>query len=544
MISRTRYKPSGSKAPVSWNSRRVAEEDDEVVKPVHKATRPSQDFVEKTAALMRSIQPTARGCSRVPSQMSDAINGDTTSDVDQSDWQPVRPSRKAAEVLSTSDFVIKPDGSPESVLPQSPPSPTHKDLDHGAITARLTPTTALAKDSWVESKSVESPVMDGQLATHNGQPGTWRCVSDAPYTSHKTWFFVPDKVPAPKGRVPRPRKRKSKSKGKTTFLSLPGELRNEIYKYLIPECRILITSNKPNKELAQAKKVWSEQQVEHKRPHLRLSHLLDLSQAEQGLGITKNLLLACKQVRNDVELYLYSRTTFCFSATKALHRFLNTASKPGLRAIRKLEILHKGYGHPELTEHQVFQDKYYERWSKVCTQVSEDLSGLEHLKLEAHMRDWPCDLVSAVPNTPWRKACLQMAPRRLLKVEVKLSHDMIHRNDMALKELARRLENDMMTQEGQDERDLWETEQVLMELAARKAAKEAKAAARAAKLRAPGSLTITDEDIKKSKPGGVKVHRKGGLSDYSTVNTSKMCNAELQYFKDQYCSERHKTVST
>ena len=137
-----------------------------------------------------------------------------------------------------------------------------------------------------------------------------------------------------------------------------------------------------------------------------------------------------------------------------------------------------------------------------------------------------------------------MAPRRLPKVEVKLSHHMVHRTDMALQELARRLENDMMTQGGQDERDLMETEQVLKELAGRKAAKEAKAAARAAKLRAPGSLTIIDEDIKKSKPTGVKVHKKGGLGDYSTVNTSKMCNAELQYFKDQYCSERHKTVST
>lgn len=507
-----------------WNSRRVAEEEDDTVGPELKPTGLSQGFIQETAALLRSIQMAAR----TPSQNPTAVNKDTTSHQAGSCSQPGR---------SSIDSAVKHDGSPEPVLSQSPPATARNNLLCDAPTSRLAHTTAEA-DEWVMAETH----LDGEPAILDGQPGKWRCLNKG-RRSHETWIFVADKTPKPKSKASRPRRRNPKSKRKTGFLSLPGELRNEIYKYLIPECRILINCNKPNKELAQAKKVWSEQGGEHQRSALRLCHLLDLSQAEQGLEITKNLLLACKHVRNDVELYLYSRTTFCFSSTKVLHRFLSTASKPGLRAIRKLEIFHQGYGLPELTEHQKYQDKYYERWSKVCTKVGEELSGLEHLKLEAHMRHWPCDLVSAVPNTPWRKACLQMAPRRLQKVEVKLSHDMIHRNEMVLKELARRLENDMMTQEGQDERDRWETEQVLKELAARQAAKEAKAAARAAKRRAPRPLIITDEDIKKSKAAPVKV-LKGALGDYSTLDTSKMCNAELQYFKDQYCSERHKAVST
>lgn len=535
----SRYKPSAVKPSVSWSSRlRVAEEDDEP-EAAPKPTGLSPEIISNTAALLQSIQDSARSCPRIPSAPVNPAKKDAIPDAGPKSMQTRLPLRSADDTSLIPNH-IKRDAPSGLVPPQSAPDSMHRTLDETSANAQ--PTPAATDDCWVKSESLDAPRVDGQPALHDGQPGIWRCLSNAPYSSHKTWVFVPDKVPAPKGKVSRTKRRKSKRKAKTGFLSLPGELRNEIYKYLIPECRILITCNKPNKELSRAKNVWSEQNVEHKRPRPRLCHLLDLNQVEQGLGITKDLLLACKQVRYDVELYLYSRTTFCFSSTKALHRFLNTASKPGLQAIRNLEILHKGYGLPEMTEHQRYRDKYYERWTKACMQVGEQLSGLQYLKLEAHMRDWPCDLASAVPNTPWRKACLQMAPRRLPKVEVKLCHHMIHRNDMVLKELARRLENDMMTQDGQDDRDRVETEQVLKDLAAKRAAKEARAAARAAKLKAPQSLTISQADIQQSKPTSVKVCRKGNLDKYSSVDTSKMCVAELQNFKDEYCSEKHKAV--
>lgn len=509
----------------------MPEEDDET-NTLSKTTKPSRDSVRETAAFLQSMQLTAEPSPQITSTPANSVKKDLSPHLGPKAENPRIPSKKTSDVPPMFDLT-KRGGHLDPPLPQTHSDSTHQTLDNNVVSARPPPSTKTTNDVWVKSESMDT-------ALKYGQSGKWYCFSDAPYTSQKHWVFLPDRIPAPKQKAPRPKRRKSQPKATTDFLSLPGELRNEVYKHLIPECRILITCNKPNKELAKAREVWSEQEVEHKRPHPRLYHLLDLHQAEKGLGITKCLLSACKQLRNDVELYLYSRTTFCFSSTKALHRFLNTASKPGLRAIRKVEILHMGYGIPALTEHQQFRDKYYERWSKSCIKVGQELSGLEHLKLEAHMRDWPCDLASAAPHTLWRKACLQMAPRRLRKVEVKLFHHMIHRNDMVLKELARRLENDMMSQDGQNERDLLETEKVLEQLAAKKAAKEARTAARAAKRLAPKSLTISQEVVKQSKSTPVKICKKAGLGDYSKVNTSQMCVAELHYFKDQYCSERHK----
>ena len=346
---------------------------------------------------------------------------------------------------------------------------------------------------------------------------------------------MPDKPAIQKKK--RTRHKKARTKDTVTFLSLPGELRNEIYRHLVPECRMLIVRNKPDKAMARSKQVWSEQHIEHTRPKPRLGHMLDSAQIEKGLGITKNLLLACKQIRNDVELYLYSRTTFCFSSLKVLNRFLDTASKPGLRAIRKVELLDQGYASPELTEHQQYQDKYYAKWSETCHRVGDEVTGLDYIKLEAHLRDWPCDMTSKLKNTSWRRACVQMAPRRAAKVEVKLFHPMVHRNSMVLRELARDVENDMMTQQGIDERDRVETLEVLKQRDLKMAAKAAKMKA---KLKAAPELTISINDVEHQKPTPIKVC-KTGLEGYARVNTVDMCPGEAYQFKDQYCSGKHKT---
>lgn len=370
-------------------------------------------------------------------------------------------------------------------------------------------------EEWVNDADLCAKQNSGRRVFHKGQLGVWHCLIDAPYSSRKEWIFVPNEQ---NSTMPNKRKRKSQgSKRKIDFLSLPGELRNEVYRHVIPECRVLIVQTKPNKEMEKQRKIWSEEGVQHKRPRSRLGHLLDIGQISEGLGITMNLLLACKQVRNDVELYLYSRTTFCFSSAKILTRFLDTASQSGVRAIQKAEILHKGYANPELTSHRVYRDRYYSRWSKTCAQVGEEMIGLQHLKLEAHLRDWPCELSAQPLNDTWRRACLQMAPRRLPRVEVRLHHAMIHRNTMVLKELAHKLENDMMTLEGQMERDRVETVQVLRELEAKKASKEAKAKARLARQNAPTELTISKEDIGDQKPTPAKVCTRG-LDKYFWVD--------------------------
>ncbi|KAK5076029.1 hypothetical protein LTR51_001708 [Lithohypha guttulata] len=398
-------------------------------------------------------------------------------------------------------------------------------------------------DAEIEQQASIVHPKPGEPTMHNGQPGKWYCFSNAPYVSGQQWVFVADKVQ--KEKVKRSRKRRPKRQ--TSFLSLPGELRNEIYKYVIPECRMLITRNRPNKEHDQRKKVWAEQDVKHKRPRRRLSHLLDSDQIGQGLGITRNLLLACRKVRNDVELYLYSRTTFCFSSVNVLASFLDTASKPGLRAIRKVEILHMGYANPEYSAHQKYRDRYYARWCKTCTAFGDHVTGLEHLKLEVHVHDWPYEISERQPNHIWRTSCLRMVSDKISKVEVKLHHSMIQGNTRVLRDLAHDLEDDMMTLEGREERDRLETLQVLRELQAKrdalKAARERARLGREQAAKSPPELSISAEELKEQKPTAVKVCKKG-LEKYSRLDTSGMSPAALNYFRDQYCSQKHKIQAT
>lgn len=392
-----------------------------------------------------------------------------------------------------------------------------------------------ANGGWVCADSAVPELIIGQLTTHQGQRGRWHLSSEAPYSHQQNWVFIPDEEPTTKRSRQRPRK---KQKDRVSFSSLPGELRNKIYAHAIPECRILITATKPNKEMAKLKSTWSEQDVHHKRPKTKLNHVLDTDQIYQGFALTISLLLTCRKIRDDVELYLYSRTTFCFQSNNVLERFLNTASKPGLRAIRKLEIDHQGYSNPEASKDRIFREKYYAKWMKTCTQVGNALTGLEELKLDAILRKWPCEFAALnESNDMFKKACLQLAPRRIMKVKVTLQHPMIQNNRNVLIDLAHALEDQLMTKEGKEARDNWEHEQVVKAIeATKKAAKEARAKARRAKLLAskplkPLSITKEETAIHKAMP--VKVYNKG-LEKFHRIDTSVMCPEELDTFKYTY----------
>ena len=367
-------------------------------------------------------------------------------------------------------------------------------------------------------------------------------------------------------------RRKRSKKAKVTFLSLPGELRNQIYEQVMPECRILIQRTRPNKELESLKTTWSTALDKHKRPRTRLFHFVANDQMDQGLQLTMSLLLACKDVRNDIEQYLYSRTTFCFDSLKVLNFFLGTASKQGLQAVRKLELSYEGYGNPELTDNVQFRERYYEGWSTTCVKLGQQLASLSDLKIDARLHDWPYDMSKSGLVAMWEKTVVRMAPRRLPRVKVTLHHRMFHCNSRAMKDLAHSVEDLMLTQEGREERDLIETRMVLARLEAKRVAREARleakkvakeakrkaeeakektkeeaekkatkieAKAKEAKMNAPTEMTITIDQIKQQKPVAVKVRHKG-LDKYTRLEPLNMCVAELYMFQQEYCSERHK----
>ncbi|KAJ9652932.1 hypothetical protein H2198_007841 [Neophaeococcomyces mojaviensis] len=490
-----RFNPTPKKPAALKMSSRQRDVISEVVNERSECVSSSQQAVEdKTKFLMDSIIDTVQACPRL------------SIGLEQSNKKNRNPSRLVGELTV------------QDTTEQRQNIPLSNKSDH----VKLFPSS---------KKRHSSPKNKGNKPRSPAYQGRYFYVSNAPYSSTDTWIFIPPAKRPVKTTVPK--------REKAAFLSLPGELRNQIYEQVLPECRILIQRTRPNKELDLLKNTWSTELVKHKRPPTRLFHMVDTHQINQGLGLTMNLLLACKEVRDDVELYLYSRTTFCFDSLKVLRSFLSKASKQGLQAIRKLELRHEGYGNPELTDNDKFREKYYGRWCQICSQIGEVLVSLSDLKIDAHLQEWPCDMSGSGLNAPWRNAFLQMAPRRLPRVNATLRHTMFHCNTRLMKDLAHRLEDDMMTQEGRHERDLIESKMVLAELEAKRVAKEARRKAKEAKKNAPTELTITMDQIKQQKPSPVKVCSKD-LDNYSRLETMSMCPGELYMFKEQYCSERHK----
>lgn len=358
--------------------------------------------------------------------------------------------------------------------------------------------------------STEQSRQAGVPTVHEGRRGQWRCFSDPTFISQQEWFFFPDKYTSHKGRSRAP------IKNHTTFLSLPGEIRNQIYNLVVPESHALLSCHS-------AKSGWSE-----RRKYRRLSCKLDDEENDrQKLWTACDLLLTCKQVRVDIELYLYARTTFFFADIKATRMFLGTASKPGMRAIQKVQISHEGYAEPTQACDRIWRQKYYNSWFETCCKLGEALTGLEHLKVDAQIHDWPFDFTSDnAPAHLWREALLRITPKKIQKVEINLFHHMIHRNDHVLRDLAHRLEDDMLTVKGRDERDRLETLQVLQHIQqqreASKAAKEKIKRMLALAERPACQITITRDETMLHKQIPRK-HRTSGLEHFARLQEKTNC---------------------
>lgn len=314
-------------------------------------------------------------------------------------------------------------------------------------------------------------------------------------------------------------------KQKITFMSLPPEVRNTIYDYTIPERSVLITRTRPKREARGKKRCWSDEYAVSQPARSRLTHEPEWNYTSEDFVNAINLLLTCKKVKAEVETFLYSRILFCFHSLKSLRRFLHTASRSGIHSMRRLFIMQDGYGNSYMTVDQKFRERYYRSWENVCTLLGKLAPNLKHLKLKVFDREWPSELSGKGYAPVWKHSILKSAPTLLPKVEVQIHHQMIDQNEEVLRDLARCVENSMMTQEGCNDRDRLETERVLAEINARKAAREERERKKRAKLNAPPpptELIISMDDIQKQaqKAPLVKKYRSKGLEKYDKIDRS------------------------
>ncbi|KIX97920.1 uncharacterized protein Z520_06698 [Fonsecaea multimorphosa CBS 102226] len=242
----------------------------------------------------------------------------------------------------------------------------------------------------------------------------------------------PPSGPVAKATRPAP----SRSSKSFPFFKLPGEIRNRIYDLVVPEARVIISANHPQKELQLMRQ--REPCKKHKPPPHRL-----LGQFT-GNATEASLFLTCRQMNREAVRFIYSRTTFCFDRVVVLRSFLKTVPEEARASIRALEITHVGYAEPRLLDDRRWKLRHDTKWAMVLRQIQHQVTALRHLRLNVTFFDWPCRLDV---SEKWARPYLELAGEGgLLRVEFTLAHECFHEVKVAA--TAKELENKMMSAEG------------------------------------------------------------------------------------------------
>ncbi len=246
------------------------------------------------------------------------------------------------------------------------------------------------------------------------------------------------------------------------FFDLPGEIRNRIYDLVVPAARVIITGNKPQRELKQLKERAPKKN--HKAPRHQLKgQFTDNPTAS-------SLLFACRQMNRESVQYVYARTTFCIQSFVVLRKFLNKIPEAGRTSILSLEITHRGYGEPSMLADREWKLRHDAKWASVLKRVKQE-TALRELVLDVTNFDWPIQLEL---RESWAKPLLDLAGGGLDRVNLTLESDSfpVERCLMVEKELECRMTNASGRREKRREEQLKATaEKKRLEESKRKATK-------------------------------------------------------------------------
>jgi hypothetical protein len=237
------------------------------------------------------------------------------------------------------------------------------------------------------------------------------------------------------------------------FLSLPGELRNKVYDLVIPSSHVLVIADHPQRELNKRRKLYSSAKPSRYRLSGRILSIDD--EEADPLGLIKS----CRAISKEATKVFYSKTTPCFESLSVIDKFLNSASAAGIRCIRSISLSFAEYGEPRLTKNKGWKDKKDLRWQRTCARIATTLVGLHTLKLDLRLATWPTTLGT---DESWTRPLMALKGNGFHLVQLTLRHHMF--NDTRLALAARRLENEMMTAEGREERDVREALQAIEEM--------------------------------------------------------------------------------
>ena len=158
---------------------------------------------------------------------------------------------------------------------------------------------------------------------------------------------------------------------KPSFLSFPGEVRNQVYSYLFDD-QVLKIDYKPK----------SNNKI--KKPRLR------------NLRFDRHLLLTCRSIEEEVDNFIFDRCTFSFQSDQALWKFVGMVSDTNLARIQKLSLDIVLCSFADMS-------KWYKAIEMV---VFKNFNGLQHVNVDLQPGSRYWEITEA--------ACLQQC-RRCLK---------------------------------------------------------------------------------------------------------------------------------
>ncbi|KIW26446.1 uncharacterized protein PV07_09540 [Cladophialophora immunda] len=294
-----------------------------------------------------------------------------------------------------------------------------------------------------------------------------------------------------------PRSAPSRSSKPFSFFKLPGEIRNRIYDLIIPEARVIISANHPQKELQLMKQ--REPFKKHKPSPHRLLGQFTSNATEIGL------LLSCRQMNREVVKFIYSRTTFCFDRIVVLRSFLKTIPAEAHASIQALEITHVGYAEPNWLADRRWKLRHDAKWAMVLRQIRHQVTALRHLTLDVTFFDWPCRLDV---SEKWARPFLELAGDGLQRVDITLTHERFHPFKVAA--TAKELENKMVSAEARKTRR--RDEKLKMEMERKRLEESKRKATKALKIKLPPGDNTPSLNM-----GNKKVVKSKGLEQYAVA---------------------------
>lgn len=200
-----------------------------------------------------------------------------------------------------------------------------------------------------------------------------------------------------------PRPKRQKPKGNFNFLGLPGEIRNQIYNYVIQEETYAVDwegETSQTKRLShrlpyRPKSMWPQLSVETVERRKTLRKHIDSDERKKLMkdfyshSSPVSLLFVCQKIYPEAATVFYSTHTFAFDLLGSLRFFLNTVSPANKAAIRSIAFTYKTYGYPKLTKDQHWKDVADSKWDGLCWRVSDECTSLKHLILNMKFRRSP-----------------------------------------------------------------------------------------------------------------------------------------------------------